>query len=391
VRKKIFFFLKPSGLMDRDTVAGFREEGHDVRVHTLRMGQTRQGHEVQFFSTKDIIETLDSFRPDMIFSFNGFGLDKNGILARAYESRGIPFVTWFVDMPQPADLGTNFVAGNSYIFVFDRIYISLLNEAGFNRIDYLPLATNPHRFRNINGVVRRDTVCFVGESDYKTIQYAIRNIGEMVGTAAPAFLDAMDASITQQIRMPENDAWSIVTDVFPRYGQDVSGYPEVLKNLIAAFIEREASLRQRLAIISGVAKRFNTVVYGDDLWANVVSDGFRGRAHYFNDEIVEAYNASSIYVNVSKYQLKQAINQRPFDISACGGFVLTDERADLRTLFTEREIISYATLDDLVDKIAYYREHEKTRTAIAHRARTRVLADHTYQCRSRTIMMRLFQ
>lgn len=159
--------------------------------------------------------------------------------------------------------------------------------------------------------------------------------------------------------------------------------------MLDGFVEREASLRVRLRVIQEISSNFDMAVYGDSLWRKVVGDKYRGRVNYFNDDIVKVYNMHPVHVNISKFQLRAAINQRPFDISACGGFVFSDERSELREMFEEDEIISYNSIEDLIDKVGYYLNNDIKRDEIAKKARHRVLREHTYLHRAEEIVGRV--
>ncbi|MRR34642.1 hypothetical protein EG829_08080, partial [bacterium] len=97
---KILFFLNPRGLMDRDLAYTFRKRGMEVLEEKLNFALTPEGHTMEMFSSKRLREILDGFRPDMIFSFNGNGVDDKGEIAGDFARRGIPYVTWFVDRPR---------------------------------------------------------------------------------------------------------------------------------------------------------------------------------------------------------------------------------------------------------------------------------------------------
>ena len=126
--RKVFMFIKPTGLMDTDMVQGFTKLNTDLHTEIIKIEKTAEGHTAQLFSSKNITRILDTFKPEMIFSFNGFGLDNEGNLSHEYAKRGIPFVTWFVDKPRKADFKKSYVKSNSYMFVFDRSYLALLKE-----------------------------------------------------------------------------------------------------------------------------------------------------------------------------------------------------------------------------------------------------------------------
>jgi len=385
----ILFLLNDTGLMDKDMAHGFKQAGMNLCVEVLTIGKTQEGHAVQLFSIRKLTRILERFKPDIVFSFNGYGLDNEGALANEYSRRGIPFVTWFVDKPRSSELGHSFVKPNTFSFVFDRTYISILREAGFDNVFYLPLATNPDRFRPVNGVLGKRDVCFVGGSDYGKIRYLARNLDNMVGKIDERLFEAIEVAINGQMEAMDEDTWVVTGKALDSYGIYYNNYPDILKDMLEGFVEREASLRVRLRVIQEISSNFDMAVYGDSLWRKVVGDKYRGRVNYFNDDIVKVYNMHPVHVNISKFQLRTAINQRPFDISACGGFVLSDERSELRDMFEEDEIISYNSIEDLIDKVGYYLNNDIKRDEIAKKARCKVLREHTYLHRSEEIVGRV--
>jgi hypothetical protein len=84
----MLFFMNPTGLMDRDMAYSLKKAGVNLFTHILTMGKNTEGHTTQIFSVKEIIRTIEEFKPDMVFSFNGYGLDNEGALALEYSKRG---------------------------------------------------------------------------------------------------------------------------------------------------------------------------------------------------------------------------------------------------------------------------------------------------------------
>ena len=77
-----------------------------------------------------------------------------------------------------------------------------------------------------------------------------------------------------------------------------------------------------------------------------------------------------------------ANNMRLYESTGVEAMLLTDEKQNLGELFEPgREVVTYGGVDDLVDKIAYYLEHEQERAAIAAAGQRRTLAEHTYRNR----------
>jgi spore maturation protein CgeB len=78
----------------------------------------------------------------------------------------------------------------------------------------------------------------------------------------------------------------------------------------------------------------------------------------------------------------KSINNRTFDVAACGSFQLIQFKEDLPNHFIENEeIVSFNNNQELAQKIDYYLKSEEERRWIADNARKRVLKDHTFEQR----------
>ncbi|NGY87892.1 glycosyltransferase family 1 protein [Bacillus megaterium] len=55
------------------------------------------------------------------------------------------------------------------------------------------------------------------------------------------------------------------------------------------------------------------------------------------------------------------MNNRTFDISACGAFQLVDYKEDLYSQYNEDEIVHYINPSDCLDKIHYFIHEENSR------------------------------
>jgi hypothetical protein len=111
---------------------------------------------------------------------------------------------------------------------------------------------------------------------------------------------------------------------------------------------------------------------------------FVGRCYL--DEMAETYSASRIVLNRS---VLGDVNMRVFEALACGSLLVTNDLADngQAELFRAGEhLVTYRDLDDLVEKVAYYLEHEDEGERIAAAGREAVLAAHTYRHRMETIL-----
>jgi spore maturation protein CgeB len=112
------------------------------------------------------------------------------------------------------------------------------------------------------------------------------------------------------------------------------------------------------------------------------------------EEMVKIFNASSINLNLHSSSVHNGpepdgdfVNPRTFEIPACGGFQLVDERKLLPELFkVGEEVICFSEVDDLRKKIRYYLDHPDEREDIARAAMERVLREHTYEERMKEMI-----
>ena len=116
------------------------------------------------------------------------------------------------------------------------------------------------------------------------------------------------------------------------------------------------------------------------------------------EETVKIYNAAKINLNLHSSTFHYGINPegdfvnpRTFEIAACKGFQLLDDRSDLKNLFkVDEEIITFKSLDELKDQINYFLEDIDLRNAIANRSYKRVLNEHTIEHRMQEILLHVF-
>ena len=77
-----------------------------------------------------------------------------------------------------------------------------------------------------------------------------------------------------------------------------------------------------------------------------------------------------------------ANNMRLYEATGVGSLLLTDEKVNLGDLFERgTEVVTYATADELAERIQYYLRNEEERRAIALAGQQRTLRDHGYDTR----------
>ena len=111
------------------------------------------------------------------------------------------------------------------------------------------------------------------------------------------------------------------------------------------------------------------------------------------EDCVKIFNATTINLNLhSSVQAEELVtggdfvNPRTFELAACGAFQLVDNRSLMAEAFDEGELASFTSMAELIEKVDYFLEKPQDRQAVADKSRARVLKDHTYQNRMRTLL-----
>ncbi len=118
----------------------------------------------------------------------------------------------------------------------------------------------------------------------------------------------------------------------------------------------------------------------------------RNGARIDTDTCQKVFNASTVNLNLHSWAGAgldpdgDFVNPRTFELAACGAFQLTDRRALLPDLFTESEVATVSSSDELPAEIARWLREPEQRVAMAAQARRRVLAEHTYVHRMRDLL-----
>jgi spore maturation protein CgeB len=115
-------------------------------------------------------------------------------------------------------------------------------------------------------------------------------------------------------------------------------------------------------------------------------------------DIVKIYNAGKINLNLHSSTSHEGVNPvgdfvnpRTFEIAACGGFQLVDERSELADLMAPGiEVATFDSIDDLGKKVNYYLKYEDEARSIAARGKKKVLKEHTIQHRMHEMLIHVF-
>jgi spore maturation protein CgeB len=372
------FFLRQKFFLEEECLRAFRNMGFSVQE--FQVGQDWDGALIAQF-----LSGLVEFLPDFLFSINHIGFDKSGWLTSFLRDSRLPAATWYVDNPDfitkayPANV-SDWVA----VFVWDQNYVAGLKEMGFSSVTYLPLAADTRLFRPFRHPPVDRFGCyeaaFVGGTWTQRVnQQLARYAGQ------PATLAYIEAAVQTYQWSGHYQASGDLSEVFPGFAD----LPVLEQVDLEAAVHWRASQQDRLDKVTTLAQS-GLKVFGDPAWADFLPDpaAYGGSISYLR-ELPAFYQCVAVNLNLTSLQMKNGLNQRIFDVPAAGAFLLTDDKEALWELFARDEVVTFRTVEEAQEKMAYYLKYPETRRRVATRARERVLAQHTYGHRVQVIERQL--
>jgi spore maturation protein CgeB len=151
-----------------------------------------------------------------------------------------------------------------------------------------------------------------------------------------------------------------------------------------------ADHQQRIALLEAVAERYDL-----KLWGNLPR-GFPAssplhrcfQGEVWGADMYHVLRRSRIALN-SHIDLagREAGNMRLFEATGVGGFLLTDFKDNLETLFApDREVAVWRSIDDCLKAVERHLGDEKRRAEIGRAGQARTMAQHTYRHRTSEIL-----
>lgn len=332
-----------------------------------------------------ILSEILNFRPDFVLTINHLGVDKEGILTSLLARLELPLASWFVDNPHLIlyvyeNLASDWVT----LFTWDADNLHSLQAQGFERVHYLPLATDPYRFVLTPGVQPVRDVAFVGNSMVHKVRAKLSRY-----SFPPILIDDLDRLARGFMHSGTLSVARFLDEQHPDQFSVFQALPDMDTRLAyETLVTWQATLLYRLQRVERLLP-FRPLLAGDQGWHELLPGNgwdYHPELNYY-DQLPMFYPATRINFNCTSQQMKGAVNQRVFDVPVCGGFLLTDHRRQMEDLFEPgREIVCYAEPDEIPDLIRHYLPRDEARQRIVAAARRRILAEHTYDLRLESLV-----
>lgn len=333
---------------------------------------------------------IEKYRPLFVFSINFFPA-----IAEVCYIYKIPYFCWTVDSPVLELFSKSIQRETNRIFLFDRAQYEYFHRFNPDCIFYLPLAAATGRFDNIlakekqKNLSERDTryacdISFVGslyseKNPLRRMKLPEYERGFLEGVTESAKkiygYNFVEEVLTEAcIRMIKNHA--------PDFYTEENAVAESDRYVIAhAYVGYQIAERERIDTLNALSEHFKV-----DLYTQSDTEMLRGvRVHGGVKTLTEmplVFHDSRINLNMTIKPIQTGLPLRIFDIMGCGGFCMTNYQAELTEYFEiGKELESYGSMEELVEKCAFYLEHEEIRAKIARNGYEKVKAEHGYENR----------
>lgn len=295
-----------------------------------------------------------------------------------------------VDLPAPLLAKDE----KAHIFTYHKKSIDDFTTAGFQNVYYLPMASNIEKRRPaiLTEEEKNRYVCplsFVGSSMVGQAEEYMKSLEIYYQAFCRHHHIIYDESVDPFKKILKIQGRDYSTYRIPKLAQTYLGdFLKYLKGNMGQHVDpvillgEKAASEKRLTYLSQLG-RYSLKVWGDEGWQRAEDGGARymGFAGH-KYEINKIYSASSINIDINRLYQADMVNMRIFDIMACGGFVIAEHSKDLNELFEiDYEVVTFKTLNELLEKVGYYLSNTDKAREIAHRGMTAVRERHTIQSR----------
>ena len=368
----------------RDIVETFHAMGFTVDNIEQKLGNYDVSPEFE----KVIEAKLLEHHYDFVFTVNYFA-----VISNVCQKHGVRYVSWSCDNPLISMYHESVFHPCNYIFTFDKTNYLEFKEMGVEHIWYLPLAVDCGR---IDAVLSQadDLPCYAADVAFVGSLYE-RNSYDRLRNKLPEYLRGyFDAVIEAQLNISGANIVEpmLTTDILEQLQSyfaleksegSFSDLGLIFQTTVLGF--KIAEVERRRALIE-LSKHFLVDVYSNSDVSDLLRIRYRGSVDYWS-ESPKVFHAAKINLNFTIPNIKSGIPLRVWDVLGAGGFLLTNYQAEIPYYFKEGEdLVCFDGVEDLVEKISYYLNHEEERARIARNGRKKVEQYHRYYNRIEQIL-----
>lgn len=387
---KILFY-RYNSIYEPDCLEAFKKFGIDVveeRTEVSKKG-LEPGDVVQIVA--DHILRQNELNDPFLFVFS---INFYPAISDICEKLNTVYACWSVDCPVTELFANQIKNGHNRVFLFDKTQYERIYRHNPECVYYLPLGTNVDRLDKTNMTINA--------SDRKKFSSDISFVGSLYNEKNPlkklkltdktrGFIDGIERA--QLNIFGVNFIEDVLTDdvVQELKGAKIEKHEMLVEPIdyyvaAHAFIGMDLAEKERILTLNTLAKHFNVDFYTLSDTSDLVGVKNCGPANSLT-EMPKIFNLSKINLNITMRPIQTGLSLRIFDVLGSGGFLISNYQAEIETMFTPGvDLETYGSIEELVDKCAYYLEHEDQRKQIALNGYNKVKSMYTVEHRMKQMI-----
>ena len=302
----------------------------------------------------------------------------------------LPYLSLIVDSPV-LELYDNAIKNPcNRIFMFDKASYLDFYDKNPNCIFYLPLATNVTRTNKLFNTTASELkkkyeadISFIWSTYQEKCAFNQIKLPEYESGYAMGIIEA-------QLKVyGYNFIEEMLSDdfvqKFMKYAQniDVAANEIPIYRAIVAqhFLSVKVGEQERLRLLKLISEHFDVNMYTGSNTSSMPLIHNCGYASSLVDMPL-IFHKSKINLNITAKSIRSGLSLRIFDVLGCGGFLITNFQSELPDYFEiGKDLVTYESPQDLLDKCSYYLKHEDERIEIANNGYEKVKQFHTWDIR----------
>lgn len=330
---------------------------------------------------------INTIHPLFVFSINFFPA-----VAEICHIYKVFYLCWTVDSPVLELFSKSLLHNTNRIFMFDRAQYEYFHTFNPDCIFHLPLASATESFDTVtSSITASDHTKYNNDISFVGSLYTEKNPMNSISALPEYVTGYINGIVEASLKVyGYNFIEEILTDDVIHHIQstDASFFslPDMVTNparYVTAhqYIGMQVAETERIQTLNKLGEYFDVTLYTRSNTSSIhnvkICDGIQTLT-----EMPKVFHLSKINLNMTIRPIQTGLPLRIFDILGCGGFLMTNYQPELTEHFEIGvDLEAYTSLEDLVDKCAYYLSHETERKQIAINGYQKVKKYHTYQNR----------
>lgn len=367
-----------------DVVATFSEFGFEYDV--IRYFFEDKNHDELF--EKKYNSAISSSRYDFVYSTNYFP-----VIADCCFKNNIKYISWSYDNPlNVTNIEETLGYSTNKVFLFDRIQVKKLRDAGFDNVYHLPLGVNTNRLDSIE----------LSPNDHQIYDAEVAFVGKLY----PALLQEYQVGMNEYQKGFLQSICNIQQGLHGYYIIDDLLTDELIDDINNSFKQKrgdenvifsrealsygiscQATRNERLILLGILSSHYKLNLYCDEKNEILYAAHYKGRVDY-TSQMPKAFKGAKVNLNINLKISQSGIPLRVMDVLGCGGFLISSFQPEVADYFSDgEELVLFDSIEDAYEKVGWYLQNDENRKQIAQKGRQRVEELFSYKKQMRKMLI----